>query len=203
MKGIFRSGQTKNWCLQLPYLTLSNKKGQCGASTYVVDRGNLTLRVTLLYFSPKQLGGLTCDLITIEWPKRRVAQVEISDFEKTAFKVDGCFYVFIQALAVRTFTSSLLGWSKFFSQNLVITWSLCFFLLHHFRTWATTLLQYSQVLRIQVNLVQNFYYRVMAQVKKKLKKEKQGAWNGTISRTLFCSVKQLIKKLYGHIFSAE
>ena len=78
-----------------------------------------------------------------------------------------------------------------------------FFLLHHFRTWATTLLQYLQVLRIQVNLVQNFYYRVMAQVKKKLKNEKQGAWNGTISRILFCSVKQLIKKLYGHIFSAE
>ena len=50
-----------------------------------------------------------------------------------------------------------------------------FFLLHHFRTWATTLLQYLQVLRIQVNLVQNFYYCVMAQVKKKkLKKEKQG-----------------------------
>ena len=82
---------------------------------------------------------------TIEWPKRRVAQVEISDFEKIAFKVDGCFYVFIQALALRTFASSLLGWSKIFSQNLVITWSLCFFLLHHFRTWATTLLQYLQV----------------------------------------------------------
>ena len=45
-----------------------------------------------------------------------------------------------------------------------------FFLLHHFRTWATTLLQYLQVLRIQVNLVQNFYYRLMAQVKKKTKK---------------------------------
>ena len=41
-----------------------------------------------------------------------------------------------------------------------------FCLLHHFRTWATTLLQYLQVLRIQVNLVQNFYH-VMAQVKKK------------------------------------
>ena len=79
-----------------------------------------------------------------------------------------------------------------------------FFLLRHFRTWATTLLQYLQVLRIQVNLVQKFYYRVMAQVKKKkLKKGKQGAWNENISRILFYSVKQLIKKLYGHIFSAE